>query len=457
MRLTDYFKYFQFVNLYGEKDKEKISVIIPAYNEAKTVDRVIKEALALKEVGELILVDDGSSDGTEKKIQMFKKDKNFIYIKHLKNRGKGKALKTGVHKAKNEIILLLDADLRNITSAKIKRIIKPVIDDEVDVSRAAFYRSRGRVTEYAAKPMMRILFPDMHFEQPISGQICAKKSFLESIDLENRYGVDIGILFDAIQTGQRIVEVNIGKLEHKANSEETISEMAKEVLETMIKKAGLIQHKYNLVIFTFDNTLIKKENINSIYRKIGIEKKINILSLKLKENEISLQRYLLETAKLFKNVKSAYLKELCSKVSLSKYSPEVVTSLKKRKYQTAIISINFSPIVNVIAERLGIDNICCIGLEEKDGIFTGKVTSISKNFWFNDKNDEAIMKKAFFSSIRKAKAKPQEAIVVISNEIFIPLINYAGMSLAYCPQNKQLKELSDKTISIQAEILAIIE
>ena len=133
-----------------------------------------------------------------------------------------------------------------------------------------------------------------------------------------------------------------------------------------------------------------------------------------------------------------------------------MNALRRRRYQTSIISINFSPIVKTIAERLGIDNISCIGLEEKNGVFTGKVTTVSQNFWFRDNEDEQIMKKAFLSATRKAKAKSSETIVVVSNEIFIPLIKYAGMSLAYCP-TKILKDAADKTITLQAELLAIIE
>jgi len=235
---------------------EKLSAIMPSYNEARTVGRVVGEVLKLAEIDELILVDDGSTDKTAKKIEKFKKDKRFKYIKHLKNKGKGAALKTGIGKAENQVILLLDADLKNITAQKIKKIYMPVLEGEVDVSRASFSLSRGRVTEIAVKSMMKIVFLDVELEQPITGQVCAKKSFLERIDLENRWGVDIGILLDAMREGQVIKEVNIGKIDHKARSMEDKAEMAKQVLETMIKKTGLIQNKYKMVVFTFDKTFL---------------------------------------------------------------------------------------------------------------------------------------------------------------------------------------------------------
>jgi len=154
----------------------KFSAVVPSYNENPQFVKIVSELFKIPQLDELIFIDDGSTDQTQETVKQFQSDKRFIYIRLSKNKGKGNALKTGVQKAKNEIVLFLDADLGQITSRKIFKIVEPVLLNEVDMSRGSFNRKRGRVTEFAVKPMMEILFPSLYFNQPISGQICAKAS-----------------------------------------------------------------------------------------------------------------------------------------------------------------------------------------------------------------------------------------------------------------------------------------
>ncbi|AKM82443.1 TPA: hypothetical protein DD449_05125 [Candidatus Berkelbacteria bacterium] len=434
-----------------------ISAIIPAFNEAKTVCKVIEEVLKLREVSELILVNDASTDQTETKIKKYKDDPRFICIRHNKNKGKGDSLRDGIAKAKNEVILLLDADLRNITSQKIRKIFSPVLRGEVDVARAGFRRKRGRVTEYAVKPMMKVLFPDINFEQPISGQICAKKNFLNQVKFESRYGVDIGLLFDAIELGQKVIEVDIGRLEHKENNEETITEMSRQVLETMIKKAGLIQHKYRLVVFTLDNTLLPQKSLEKIFIALGIKTKQIDLKQKLDSGDITFKEFIKDSAALLKDVPIEKIDKAVNEVEVMKYAYEVIHALKKRRYQVAIISSNFSPIVYPIAKRLGVDLVDCVSLESHNHqILTGNIYNRSANRWLED-NAETAFSKAFTSILNRAKVKPLQTIMVANSEKCSALFLKAGLSIAFKPKDKSLKEVANKTISILPELLAIME
>lgn len=434
------------------------TIVIPAYNEAKTIGHVVNEALKIKEVSQVIVVDDGSSDDTKEAISDFSADARFLYLRHRKNKGKGGALKTGIKAAKTEVVQFLDADLTNITAAKIRKIALPVLTDEVDLSRGKFRRKRGRVTEYAVKPMMKILFPDMYFEQPISGQICAKKEFLVKVDLENRYGVDIGLLFDAIESGERIVEVDIGKLQHKANSEENIAEMSRQVLETMIKKAGLIQHKYNLVVFTLDNTLVKKDTLKFVLEKFG--KLPDYLKLKeeFKFALISFEEYAARTALLFEGLPVEEVANVCKDLPLVHYAPEVIAALKKRKYQVAIVSSNLSPIVLPVAKRLGVELLDCIYIEKdkKGEKFNGKISKPSRERWLEHPLEESF-KKAYLGILRKTGNKTTQSIMVANSHKALPLIEMAGLGVAFSPEDKVLKDKADKTVHVLAELLAIVE
>lgn len=438
--------------------EKRFSAVVPAYNESGRCEHVVCELLKTKRLGELVFVDDGSTDNTGEIAHKFQSDKRFVYIRHTHNLGKGAALKTGVNAAKNDIILFLDADLENITSSKIEKIVLPVLNDKVDVSRGSFTRERGRVTEYAVKPMMQILFPETHYKQPISGQVCAKKEFLKKINFEDRYGVDIGILFDAIQEGQRIIEVDIGELTHKANSEGNIAEMSRQVLETMIRKAGLIQHKYKLVVFTLDETLIARAVLKDIYTKLGLGDKIKNSNNQFRQNKISSGRNIKNMAKVLRGTSLEEIEKVVGKAPLTQYAIEVIGALQRRKYKVAIISSNFSPIVQFIAKRLGVsqDSVDCIYLEKKDGILTGKISPASQKRWF-DKNGDIVFGPSLKRILRIHKTKAAEAIMVANSPKATPLQNTVGLSIAYNPKNKKLRNLADKTISVLAEILALVE
>lgn len=210
-----------------------VSIVIPAYNESKTVGSIIKVVKSLDIVNEVIVVDDGSTDQTAE----IARKAGAIVISHATNSGKGAALKTGFKNSKGDIIAFIDADLHNINSNQIKKIIKPILDGKADVTKTKFKRKSGRVTELTAKPLLNFFFPEVKFDQPLSGQFAAKRTFLNRIKFEEDYGVDVGIVLDANASGVRIKEVDIGQIEHKHSSIKGLNKMANEVVRTIVDRA----------------------------------------------------------------------------------------------------------------------------------------------------------------------------------------------------------------------------
>lgn len=125
----------------------KLSVIIPVYNEIKTIDEVLSRVLALKLKNldkEVIVIDDFSTDGTREKLRKAKY-KNIKIIFHEKNKGKGAAIKTGLKHATGNIIIFQDADLEYDIN-DYHKLVKPIVDGIADV----VYGSRflGKKTKF---------------------------------------------------------------------------------------------------------------------------------------------------------------------------------------------------------------------------------------------------------------------------------------------------------------------
>ena len=213
---------------------QKVSVIIPAYNEENTVANVVEVVKKAKCVDEIIVVNDGSSDNTEKEASKA----GAIVITHEVNKGKGKALYTGYKNAECDIIVFIDADIHNLTSKKVESMIKPILDGETEITKTKFARESGRVTELTAKPLLNFFFPEISFEQPLSGQFAARKEILKKIRFEEDYGVDVGIVIDADVLGISILEVDIGAIEHDMSPLADLNIMANEVVRTIMSRAN---------------------------------------------------------------------------------------------------------------------------------------------------------------------------------------------------------------------------
>jgi len=111
------------------KKSKMVSVIVPVFNEERTVAGVVDVLLKNSLINEVVCVNDGSTDGSLAVLKKFGKKIRLVDLE--KNRGKGFALVAGIKEAKGEIIAFIDADLVNLSDDHIETLLEPILENKV--------------------------------------------------------------------------------------------------------------------------------------------------------------------------------------------------------------------------------------------------------------------------------------------------------------------------------------
>lgn len=172
-----------------------ISTIIPAYNEEKTIRKIIEVVKKSEFVDEIIVVNDGSTDGTLAEI----KKTNVEYINLKKNIGKGGALTKGIRKSEGDILLFLDADLIGLTTNHIRDLLLPIIKKQAEMTIGVFEQD--------------FIHKSLYF---ISGQRAFRRSFLKLVPDFSKvgYGVEIVITQAAQENKIKIKKIPLHGVNH---------------------------------------------------------------------------------------------------------------------------------------------------------------------------------------------------------------------------------------------------
>jgi glucosyl-3-phosphoglycerate synthase len=234
-----------------------ISVCIPARNEEATVGHLV--SLLVEEltshggcVDEILVFDHGSHDRTATVARAAGArviDVDAIDPSWGPAQGKGDVLWRSLVVSRGDIVVWLDADLTDFPRNGVRRLVAPLVVDPAAVMvKGAFTRSLegragegGRVTELAAKPLLRLLAPELAgLRQPLSGQCAVRREAVEHVVFEIDYGVEIGLLLDlAYEHGSAAIhEVDLGPLDHHHQSLAELSRQSEQVLRALLSRKG---------------------------------------------------------------------------------------------------------------------------------------------------------------------------------------------------------------------------
>ncbi|MCD6189588.1 MAG: glycosyltransferase family 2 protein [Thermococcus sp.] len=189
---------------------KRISVIIPAYNEAKRIGKVLSKIPEF--VDEVIVVDDGSEDSTSE----VAKNHGAEVIRIEENQGKGAAMREGIKKVSGDIVIFMDADGQH-NPEEIEKLVSPILKGEADfVIGSRLIKTQGKrplirkISNFLSTSLIKIKL-GIDVKDTQSGFRAIKRELLPEIE-SKRYEVETEILIKAAKKGARVKEVPVERI-----------------------------------------------------------------------------------------------------------------------------------------------------------------------------------------------------------------------------------------------------
>ncbi len=193
-----------------------LAVVIPCFNEVERIRRCIDRVLDQPIVSEVIVVDDGSTDGTSNILSAFSHESVTVSY-HSKNRGKGASVRTGFKLTSAPYVVIQDSDLEQSPS-DYSRLIQPLVDGKADVVYGSRFPDRRRLqgqyrSHFLANRLLTVLSnaaTGLSLTDMETGYKAFRQEVLQNIQIEeNRFGIEPELTVKVARGGWRIKEVRV--------------------------------------------------------------------------------------------------------------------------------------------------------------------------------------------------------------------------------------------------------
>jgi glucosyl-3-phosphoglycerate synthase len=248
--------------LVDEKERRglRISLCIPTLNEEATIGKeivIFRSELRHRYplLDEIAVIDSGSTDGTLEVAESFGAD-TYLAADILpslgEKRGKGENLWKAIYQLQGDIIVYIDADIKNIHPRFVYGLVAPLIyRDEVQYVKAFYDRplasshgvrpsGGGRVTEILIRPLFSLFFPELTaIIQPLSGEYAVRRDVLEAIPFPIGYGVETSHLLDVYAKWgmEAFAQTDLDQRVHRNQATRDLGRMAFGILQTFLSRA----------------------------------------------------------------------------------------------------------------------------------------------------------------------------------------------------------------------------
>ena len=301
---TNTFHYSDFTDiqrLIDIKNKKNLSIslCLPTLNEEKTIAKeiiIMKSELMTRNplLDEIVIIDSGSTDNTVEVAKAFGADvydADDILPNIEKFKGKGENLWKSLYVTKGDIIVYLDADIKNIHHRFAYGLVGPLLlNDHIKYAKAFYDRpiaigknkirptGGGRVTELVIRPLFSLFFPELtQIIQPLSGEYAGYREIFEKIPFPIGYGIETSMILDICERWglDVIAQVDLERRVHRNQNTKALGKMSFVILKTFlnrIKKLEFIDLKKDTFNEMIQYNLVKNEFQPDIFNVDGLER-----------------------------------------------------------------------------------------------------------------------------------------------------------------------------------------
>lgn len=260
-RNTHHWDDWTLADLMGAKAGHTVSLVVPARNEAATVGDVVsrvREALVdtVALLDEIVVIDSDSTDDT----YAVATDAGAAVHRAGEIRpdlgtvpGKGEAMWKSQFVTTGEVLVFMDADLLDWDTHFVPGLLGPLLTrPEIALVKGFYERPMvsesaavpfegGRVTELVARPLIRLLFPELaELHQPLAGEWAVRRSLFEQLSVPTGYAVELAALVDTVRARglDAIAQVDLGTRAHRHQSLRDLSGMSTQILAAALTRVG---------------------------------------------------------------------------------------------------------------------------------------------------------------------------------------------------------------------------
>lgn len=302
--INNTFHYSDFTDIQRLIDIKKkknltISLCLPTLNEEKTIAKeiiIMKSELMTRNplLDEIVIIDSGSTDNTVEVAKAFGADvydADEILPNLEKFKGKGENLWKSLFVTKGDIIVYLDADIKNIHHRFAYGLVGPLLlDDTIKYAKAFYDRpiaigknkmrptGGGRVTELVIRPLFSLFFPELtQIIQPLSGEYAGYREVFEKLPFPIGYGIETSMILDICERWglDVIAQVDLERRVHRNQNTKALGKMSFVILKTFlnrIKKLEFIDLKKETFNEMIQYNLVKNEFQPDIFNVDGLER-----------------------------------------------------------------------------------------------------------------------------------------------------------------------------------------
>lgn len=444
----------------------RATVVVPVLNEEQTIGAVVRLARSSPIVDEVVVVDDISGDDT---VALARAAGASVILST--KRGKGMSMYEGLLVAENDAVVYLDGDIANYVPDVVERLTAPLLTGTADFVKSTFGRAAGRVTELVAKPLLSLLYPEaLRFTQPLSGIIAGRREFLLKLRFENDYGVDIGLLLNALALGGRVVEADIGTIEHKMKQWNQLGTMAREVAAAVLRRAQIrpgyapdspertgaivsqVEHALRaslrdarkMALFDLDSTLFVGRFIDRLAAAHSFSAELTEIVAANRESFLITKL----VARLLKGLDYAQLLDVAKAMEFAEGAAETIAELKRRGYTVGIVSDGYDFVARQAAAELGADFSIANELEFSNAVATGevKVPSVFARTGRSLCGHNFCKSNVMLSLCGQRGIELENVVAVGDSEYDACMVRYAGVGVAFCPTSNILRLAADRVI-----------